>query len=144
MAKKLDEYSGVSGIVYLDEIPKKFAIVKTKRGYSLPGGGIEKGDVSLESAIHRELKEELGFESNDFDITETNIKEKFNYDQDKPGRENQYVIRQIFLVKSKTKTLAPKDNDILDVSWCTYEEAKDILTWQNSKETLTKVLNMIK
>ena len=40
MLKQINNYSGVVGVVYLDEEVKKFAIVHSKRGFSLPGADL--------------------------------------------------------------------------------------------------------
>jgi len=144
MSNKIDKYSGVVGVVYLDEEPKKFAITQNKRGYSVPGGGINKEDNSLEDAMYREIKEELGFLPRDVEIQKTNLEEKFKYDSGKDGRSNQFVIRPIFLIKAKVNNLKSQDKDILSAKWYRYDEAMNILTWDNAKDTFKRGCDMIK
>ncbi len=138
MIPKIDKYSGVVGIVYINTNPKKIAIVQTNRGLSLPGGSIETDDDSLESALYRELKEELGLDPQNIEIEKTNIEETFIYGKDKIGRSNEETHRLIFLVKSKNDKLKPEDVEVIDANWYEYEDAINILTWENAKETLNK------
>ena len=106
MLKQINNYSGVVGVVYLDEEVKKFAIVHSKRGFSLPGGGFDDEDASIEDGLYREIKEELGLDIKDVKIKKTDLTEEFKYDSNKDGREDQYVIRPIYLVKAKNNKLS--------------------------------------
>lgn len=143
MAKKIGQYSGVTAVVYLDEEPKKFAVVKTQRGFSLPGGGFDEDDRSVEDALLREIEEELGLSRDHVEARETNLIESFQYDSHKKGRENQQVSRQVFIIKALNKKLRPLDTDVLEVQWYPLEEALKKLTWDNSKDTLKKASRLI-
>ncbi|MDD3284889.1 MAG: NUDIX hydrolase [Patescibacteria group bacterium] len=138
MNYKIKNYTGVVGIVYTNTNPKKFAVVQTERGFSLPGGGIEESDSSLESALYRELKEELGLNKEDIEIENINMTESFIYGKDKVGRSNKKASRLIFLVKTKNNKLSPEDIEIINADWYSYQDAIKIFTWKNSKETLDK------
>lgn len=139
----IDKYSGVVGIVYINTIPKKFAVVQTERGFSLPGGGIEESDTSLELALYRELKEELGLNKKDIEIKKTDMEESFIYGKNKTGRNREEALRSIFLVKSKTDNLNPEDEEVVNAKWYTYEDAIKVFTWENSKKTLDKCIKFL-
>lgn len=140
MLNKINKYSGVVAVVYIEKDPIKFAIVKTKRGCSLPGGGIEKNDTSLESAMYRELEEELGLKSDNIILTKTDLEETFKYDSDKTARANQPTVRPVYLIKSLKENLIPNDNEVINSNWYSYKEAMNILTWENAKDILEKIV----
>lgn len=61
----------IAGVSYVERLcayavildgSNAIALVRTRKGYFLPGGGVEQNE-SLEDALHREIVEELGFES---------------------------------------------------------------------------------
>mgnify|MGYP006308116191 CR=1 FL=1 len=138
MINKINKYSGVTGVVYLDEKPKKFAVTQTRRGTSIPGGGIDENDKSTTDAIYREIEEELGLAATAIELHETELIESFQYDADKEGRKNEKVDRQIFFFFFLSDKLNPNDEEILSAKWCTYDEAMDALSWDNSKDTLKR------
>ena len=59
-------------------------------------------------------------------------------------RENEKIIRLIFLVKAKTDVLNPEDPEVINAKWYSYEDAIKILTWENSKETINKFKALLK
>ena len=136
------KYNWVVAIVYLDENPKIFAVSQNKRGYSLPGGSIE-NEESLETAICREIEEELGLLPENIQLTKTDLEETFVYDSKKIGRENKQTVRKIFLAKSNKKELKPNDKEVLKSDWYNFDEAISILTWPNAKETLKEASKLI-
>jgi len=141
--RHIGKYAGVTAVVYLDQRPKLFALTTTRRGTSLPGGGLENSDDSLKTAMYRELEEELELSPCDIELAEAGIDETFTYDAGKTGRENETVTRKVFLIKSKKAILNPKDSDVLDAQWLAYAEAMDQLTWPNARQSLATCARLL-
>ena len=109
------------------------------QGWEFPKGGIEKGEGE-EEALIREVREETGLKN-------IEIIKKINIVKYKGGNGNQYIYHQ-YLVKgdASEKVVLQKEPVVEhdDYVWVGFEEAHDLLTWPNDKETLKKADEMVR
>ncbi len=102
--------------------------------WGFPKGHIEHGESEVETAL-REVKEEVGLDVEIF-------------------KDKRYIINYIvdnridktsvfYLAKPKNEKITIQESEIADVRWCEFYEALDLLTYDNSKEMLKKVIEDI-
>jgi 8-oxo-dGTP diphosphatase len=107
-------------VLLYDEAEQKVLMVLNKRGtWSLPGGGVERGETLKEAAI-REVKEETGYDIDVGDIVALN--EAFI--------DGNHVF---FITFRGTIVQAPEtisgDENILDVQWMDVERAEELMPY---------------
>ena len=110
----------------------KVLIIKHIKGhYDFPKGHVEKNETERETAI-REVKEETNI---DIEIDQ-NYRYSIKY---KPKED---TIKEViyFLGNPKSSILKPQLEEVEKVKWISIEEAKSILTYNNSKEILNQLL----
>lgn len=108
-------------------------IVKQNNGfYGFPKGHMDDGEREEDTAL-REVKEETNI-----DIAVNN---KYRYVSSYYIREN--ILKEVvfFLGRPKTMDLVAEEKEIEEVLWMPYDEALKILTYDDSKELLTRLLN---
>jgi len=103
-------------------------------------GGVQEGE-DLSVAASRELIEETGFSS--FNIQKIDhsysfpVEDKWRhiYGYDKELKE---IVVNVFVarVEMKEPTIDPNEHD--QWKWCRYDEALDLLKWQQDKEALKR------
>ena len=112
---------------------KKVLLVyeKNRNFWGFPKGHMEDGENEIETAL-REVKEEVGL---DVEI-----------DKDRRYTLN-YVIRDeidkttvLYIAKAKNDEIIMQENEIENIRWCSFEEALNILTFDNWKEMFKKVI----
>jgi mutator protein MutT len=89
-------------------------IIQDKQRWELPGGGIDHGET-IEEALRRELKEELGVEA-DFSIEL--LGNDIRYVELVPT----YKVEMFYRVKFKEDFVPKKGAEILEVAWKNPEE----------------------
>jgi 8-oxo-dGTP pyrophosphatase MutT (NUDIX family) len=121
-------------IVVLKGVENKFLLLKQIAGHwGFPKGHLE-GDETEKEAALRELKEEAG-------ITECSfpkllpIFEEYTFEQD---NETYHKVVQYFIAFTEDDTVNIQQEEILDYKWVVYEEAIELFTYKNNKETLKK------
>ena len=107
--------------VIFNKTKDKFLIIKRKAGihagkWAFPGGIVEIGE-SLENALKREIKEEVGLEIEKI----TNQISEYIYLREN----NQKTFGTCYVVKTKSKEVFP-NNEILDFKWVDLEEFQNL------------------
>jgi 8-oxo-dGTP pyrophosphatase MutT (NUDIX family) len=112
-----------------------FLLVQMKRGHwSFPKGHMKDGESELETA-KREVKEETNLI---IDII-PNFRKSVSY-LSKTHSTKEVVY---FLAKATTDNVKKQDKEIKAISWCTYEEADNLLSFFEDKENLRLALFQI-
>lgn len=108
---------------------------KNAKYWGFPKGHMENNENEIETAM-REVKEEVGLEV-------------------EIHKEKRYVLNYVidneidkttvlYLATPRNKELVMQESEIEKVRWCNFSEALDILTYNNLKEILKRVLKDIK
>ena len=101
-------------------------------------GKIEEGENNRQTAI-RETREETGI--SDLEFVE-GFEEKINYDYQ---LEVEVIQKEVVFFFAKTKTSSVNvSHEHLDYTWLDYENALKKITYQNAKNILSKVNNLIR
>lgn len=122
-----------AGVIVIDLNIKKVILVKNiiKRynkeytNYSFPKGKIERGETKLAAAT-RELKEETGLDVSEIKV----VKDKCIVEASAKGNPS---IMYYIATTNSTKPFTFDPEEIVDVSWCSFEEAKSLLVDKRKK-----------
>ena len=113
---------------------KKVLLVyeKNRNFWGFPKGHMENGETEIETAL-REVKEEVGLD------VEIDKERRYTLN---------YIIRDeidkttvLYIAKAKNDEIIMQENEIENIRWCSFEEALNILTFDNWKEMFKKVIN---
>jgi len=123
-------YEKSYGCIVLNE--GKVLLVKHLKGHwDFPKGHIEKNETEVETAI-REVKEETNID--------VKINENFRYEKKYITDDLKLKEVTFFLAQKVGGELLEQETEISEVKWVTFEEAFNLITFDNSKELLLKVL----
>lgn len=126
-------------VLFNDEDGKiKYLIVRSKDGnYGFPKGHMEKGETEKETAI-REIYEELKIRPTIID----GFKEETEYQL----TDKKDTIKKVtfFLAKYSNQKIIRKEDELTEASLYTYEEALNLLQFENLKHILEKANKTIK
>ena len=112
---------------------KKVLLVyeKNRNFWGFPKGHMENGETEIETAL-REVKEEVGLD------VEIDKERRYTLN---------YIIRDeidkttvLYIAKAKNEEIVMQENEIENIRWCSFEEALNILTFDNWKEMFKKVI----
>jgi len=105
---------------------------------AFPKGHPEEAETNLQTAL-RELHEETWFKSDQLTITQPDVwyteKYKFRYRGAPIRKTVHYVLGQCQTQLEINLQLA----EVKDSKWCTYEDAIELITFEEGKKLLTKV-----
>ena len=108
---------------------------KNRNFWGFPKGHMEDGENEIETAL-REVKEEVGID------VEIDIEKRYTLN---------YIIRNeidkttvLYIAKPKNENFVLQEDEIENAKWCSYDEALDILTFDNWKEMFRKVVDDLK
>ena len=113
---------------------KKVLLVyeKNRNFWGFPKGHMENGETEIETAL-REVKEEVGLD------VEIDKERRYTLN---------YIIRDeidkttvLYIAKAKNDEIIMQENEIENIRWCSFEEALNILTFDNWKEMFKKVID---
>lgn len=122
-------------IIYSGDNKRNYLLLKYVYGHwGFVKGKIEKNEKEIDTAV-RETQEETGITSDDLSFV-PNFKETISYVYNKAGKR---VPKQVifFLAKTQQNYITLSDEHT-DYAWLSYEEAKNKLTFQDSKNLLEK------
>ena len=122
------------GCIVIDN--NKVLLVKHNAGHwDFPKGHMEQGETEQETAI-RETKEETNIE--------VEIITGHRYTTQYSPKENTWKEVVYFVAQKKQGILTPQVTEVEKVEWVELEKAKDIITYESSKEILIKVIEDFK
>lgn len=104
---------------------------KRRNFWGLPKGHVEEGESELETA-KREVKEEVGL-----DVEISTIK---RYTLNYIIKEEIDKTSVFYFAKPKNEIIKMQESEIENVRWCTFEEAIELLTFEDWKEMLNKAI----
>jgi bis(5'-nucleosidyl)-tetraphosphatase len=105
------------------------------RFWIFPKGHAEENETALESA-RRELTEETGL--NDITLNDSHvfsIDYSFVHENVRINKTVDYYIGYC----SNQETLITQPEEVVELRWCSFEEAEQLLSHQNSKDVLNRV-----
>ena len=112
-------------IVKKDQV---FLVKQRKAGdYNFPKGHVEKNETEIQTAI-REVKEETNI-----DIT---IYKEYRYEIHYNPKENVDKTVVFFLANNVNNNTKKQDEEIANIGWFKYDEALNILTYDDAKKLL--------
>lgn len=104
---------------------------KRRNFWGLPKGHVEEGESELETA-KREVKEEVGL-----DVEISTVK---RYTLNYIIKEEIDKTSVFYFAKPKNEIIKMQESEIENVRWCTFEEAIELLTFEDWKEMLNKAI----
>lgn len=113
-----------------------YLILRHKAGHwAFPKGHVESNETEEETAL-REIKEETGL----LVIIDRNFRLTNKY---QPTRQS---IKEVvyFIAKSDTDKVIVQDTEIDSFCWCLYNEAIDLITYENDKKILIEADKYLK
>lgn len=131
------KYEKSCGCVVIKDMnyKKKILLVRQIDGnWYLPKGHVEKNETEKETAI-REVKEETGV---DVKIV-TDFRKVITY------MVGEDISKDVvfFIAKYIGGNDKKQEEEILEIKWCTYEEAKEMLTYKQNVEVLKEAKKII-
>jgi 8-oxo-dGTP pyrophosphatase MutT (NUDIX family) len=126
--------------------PKGLVVVVNQNGvsWSLPKGGIEKGETA-QAAATREVMEETGITKLDF-VDELGTYQRLRIGKGGKGEDKTDLIRviTIFLCATAQENLAPQDPDNPEARWVEPDKVSSLLTHPKDKEFYSNALPRVK
>ena len=109
---------------------RQYLLIRDFHGnYGFPKGHLEEGETEEEAAI-REIREEVGLEVE----LDTSFREELNY-----LMPNGILKKSIYYLASyRDQTPIMQEEEVQEIILLPYEEAMDLLTFDNMKEVLQK------
>ena len=108
---------------------------KNRNFWGFPKGHVEEGENELETAA-REVKEEVGLD--------VEIDEKKRYVLNYIIRDEIDKTTVLYLAKPKSEQIVMQESEIENVKWCEFEEALEMLTFDNWKSLWKDVVKELK
>ena len=120
-----------AGIIPISYIDRKVLMIQHPEGHwGFPKGHIENDETEIETAL-RETKEEVNL---DVIIDETKRYEIHYITHNNIDKTSVY-----YLAKTKNKNVTIQETEIADYKWLNIDDATELLTYDDTKEILTKI-----
>lgn len=123
------KYEKSCGAVVLDG-EKVLVLQQTAGHWGFPKGHVEENETEIETA-KREIKEETGIE--------VDINSQYRYTEKYSPAEGIEKEVIYFIANKLGGEIKPQEEEVIQIEWLGFEDALNILTYQNSKEILKKV-----
>lgn len=149
-SKKGDKYRQAVFIVTYKKEKNKVSYLLLKRklhwqGWEFPKGGIEKSETPMQAVIC-ELKEETG--QNPVLIKSYKYQGKYSYDsktkKDKLRKNYKGQTFTLFSAQISSNKIKIDKNEHAEYKWLSYEQARNLLTWVDQKNSLKIVDKEVK
>jgi len=136
----------ISGIRYMDrpgayaiiqDDVNAFALVRTRQGYLLPGGGVEPNE-RLEAALRREIMEELGYQSSVGEKICHAVQYLYSEDEHNYFRKVGHFFRATLI----EKVCDPTETNH-ELVWCSPQESLTKLAQEFQAWAVRQALNVI-
>ncbi len=114
---------------------KVLLIQQTEGFWAFPKGHMDEGETEIQTAL-REVKEETNL---DIEV-DKNKRYTINYIMNN-GVEKEVVF---FVGKKLGGTEVPQEGELSDLCWATFDDALKILTFDNTRNLLKKILSDLK
>lgn len=122
------------GCIIIDN--EKVLLIKSKKGHwDFPKGHVEQNETEQETAL-REVKEETNL-----NVNITSDKRYINYYITDKKIDKTVIY---FLAKKINGKEKPQEDEVQEVKWCTFNEALDTITFENTKNIFKNVIKDIK
>ena len=127
------EYSYGAVVYQIKDGQILYLIAFRKLGHvSLPKGHIEKGETPFQCAL-REIKEETNLE--------VDLETSFHHTISYSPFPNVWKEVTFYLAKAKTFDVISQPEEVKEAKWMPFKEAREALTFQSDKDTLTDADN---
>ena len=134
MEKENVEVEKACGCIIIED--QKVLLIKQKdENWGFPKGHVEEGETEEETAA-REVKEETNID------VEIESSKKYEMEYKLPNGNLKQVV--LFMAKKIGGEEKRQQEEIAELNWYTLEEALEILTFNNTKEVLRKVIKEFK
>ncbi len=129
--KEVVKEKSCGAVVYLDsELGRLFLVEKMVQGhYAMCKGHVEDNETEEETTL-REIKEETGLDV----IVDTSFREVISYSP----VENHIKDVIYFVAKAENTDTVNQIEEVSSISWMSYEDAYEVLTYDSDKEILKK------
>ena len=108
---------------------------KGRNFWGFPKGHVEENETEIQTAI-REVKEEVNLD--------VKINENKRYVMNYLIGEDINKTTVLYLAEKTGGTLKKQEDEIGDAKWCNFDEALELLTFDNSKKVLKEVIETLK
>ena len=110
-------------------------ILRNEGFWEFPKGHKKEGESGLETA-RREFEEETGIK--DYEVV--NVSEVFEekYFYEKNGERIEKTVK-FFLAETDTQDVKLQESEIKDAKWLNFKDAKELLTYKETKDLLERV-----
>ncbi len=137
--------TGVSALIKNDK--DEFLLVNLhsfeEKYFAIPGGGLDEGE-SLEDAVYREIKEELGMDNTDLELVGKSIEPlRFTFKVIKLSRDGKEYIgseKYFFGFKFLGDEIVLPNNEVRSFKWVKFEDLDKYLLFEGQlEETVGKI-----
>ena len=111
--------------------------------WGLPGGAKEVEDTSMSATLQRELQEELGLESSDYEIIDLSIQREFEYDHFQSSRFGKHGIVRFFLVRLVNQVDITQSAELAGAKWFPLHEAEEKFSFSHIRDGFKEVSNQV-
>lgn len=113
--------------------------------FAIPGGGIEDGE-SLETAVYREIQEELGISKSSLEFVGKSDKPlTFNFKLERDGMVYEGSERYFFgfIFTGSNNEIKLQESEVCTYRWTSFNDLKDYLLFDNQLEETKEKINEI-
>ena len=107
---------------------------KNRNFWGFPKGHMEDGETEIETAL-REVKEEVGLD------VEIDKKRRYTLNYVIGNEIDKTTV--LYIAKAKDGKIIMQESEIENIKWCSFEEALNMLTFDDWKDMFKKVIDDI-